>query len=412
MHARSDTFNTPKQTNYTTFSIIQINNRPFPHLWQSSRSYEKCTCHSYTKKNNSHAKSDLSNYRPISNLSYISKPLERIVFYQLHDYLDNNYILNQFQSAYTTYKSTETALTHVLNNILLHPTKHWSIIIFLYLSAAFDTIDHSLLIRRLQCIGITGTTLDWFISYLESRTYSVCIDSYKTKPRIISHGVPQGSVLAPIMFNIYLAPLLDIFDRYPDINFHTYADDIQIYCNLPDPSTYISILNNFLDEISCWLASNSLSLNTNKTTVLLIKSPTTSTNIPSIRINNQIIKYSSTAQNLGIIFDQKLSFSQYTTSLSKFINRTLHTIRLIRPSITTNLAQLLITSLILPRIDYCNSTLHRLPRNSITPFTKLFSRTHSLPHPEILQNSYNSISKKYYTGYPSHNESNTYSIKC
>ena len=210
----SVTFNTPKQTNYTTFSIIQTNNRPFPHLWQSSRSYEKCTCHFYTKKNNSDDKSDLSNYRPISNLSYISKTLEIIVSSQLHDYLDNNNILNQFQSAYTTYKSTETELTHILNNILLHPTKHCSIIIFLELSAAFDTIDHSLLIRRLQCIRIIGTALDWFISYLESRTYSICIDSYKTKPRIISHGVPQGSVLAPIMFNIYLSPLLDIFDRY------------------------------------------------------------------------------------------------------------------------------------------------------------------------------------------------------
>ena len=313
------------------------------------------------------------------------------------NYTTTSTIITYWTNSKVPIRLTRLLKPHVLNNILLHPTKHCSIIIFLYLSAAFDTIDHSLLIRRLQCIGITGTTLDWFISYLESRTYSVCIDSYKTKPRIISHGVTQGSVLAPIMFNIYLAPLLDIFDRYPDINFHTYADDIQIYCNLPDPSTNISILNNFLDEISGLLASNSLSLNTNKTTVLLIKSPTTSINIPSIRINNQIIKYSSIAQNLGIIFDQKLSFSQYTTSLSKFINRTLHTIRLIRPSITTKLAQLLVTSLILPRIDYCNSTLHRLPRNSITSFTKLlysaarivyripkYSRTHITPYLKIL----------------------------
>ena len=199
------------------------------------------------------------------------------------------------------------------------------------------------------------------------------------------------------MFNIYLLPLLDIFDRYPKLHFHTYADDIHNYCNLPDPSTNISILNNCLDEISGWLASNSLSLNTSKTTVLLIKSPTTSTNIPSIRSNNQIIKYSSTAQNPGIIFYQKLSFSHYTTSLSKSINRTLHAIRLIRPSITTNLAQLLVTSLILPRIDYCNSTLHRLSRNYITPFTKLlysaarifyripkYSRTHITPYLKIL----------------------------
>ena len=149
MHARSDTFTTPKQTNYTSLSIIQTNNRPLPQLRHSSRLYEKCTCHSYTKKNNSHDKFDLSNYRPISNLSYISKTLERIVSSQLHVYLDNNNILNQFQSAYTIYKSTETALKHILCNILLHPTKLCSIIIFLDLSAAFDTIDHSLLIRRL-----------------------------------------------------------------------------------------------------------------------------------------------------------------------------------------------------------------------------------------------------------------------
>ena len=176
------------------------------------------------------------------------------------------------------------------------------------------------------------------------------------KPRIISHGVPQGSVFAPILINIYLSPLLDIFDRYLDINFHIYADDIQIYCNLPDPSTNISILNNCLDEISDWLASNAFSLNTSKTTVLLIKAPTTSTNITSIRINNQIIKYSSTAQNIGIIFDQKLSFSQYTTSLSKSIYHTLHTIRLIRPFITTNLAELLVTSIIRPKSN--TATLH------------------------------------------------------
>ena len=147
MHARSDTFNTPKQTKYTTLSIIQTNKRPFSGKVPAHMKNAHIT--PILKKNNSHDKYDLSNYRPISNLSYISKTLERIVSSQLHDYFDNNYILNQFQSAYTTYKSTETALTHVLNNIPLHPTKHCSIIIFLDLSAAFDTIDHSLLIHRL-----------------------------------------------------------------------------------------------------------------------------------------------------------------------------------------------------------------------------------------------------------------------
>ena len=181
-------------------------------------------------KNSSRDKSDLSNYRPISNLSFISKTLERIIAAQLNNYLINNNILNKFQSAYkhiyTKNKNTETALTHILNNILLYPTKYCSIIDLLDLTAAIDTIDHNIMIRRLQYIGLSSTALAWFISYLDSRSYSIRIESHLSNPRLISNGVPQGSVLAPILFNIYLSPLLDIFDKYPDINFHVYADDI------------------------------------------------------------------------------------------------------------------------------------------------------------------------------------------
>ena len=120
------------------------------------------------------------------------------------------------------------------------------------------------MIRRLQCIGLSGTALEWFISYLDSRSYSIIIESNLTKLRLISNGVPQGSVLTSILFNIYLSPLLDIFDKYPEINFHVYADDIQIYYNLPDTSLNVSTLNKCLEEIRYWLAANSLSLNSDK----------------------------------------------------------------------------------------------------------------------------------------------------
>ena len=221
-------------------------------------------------KNSSRDKSDLSNYRPISNLSFISKTLERVIAAQLNNYLINNNILNKFQNAYTYNKNTETALTHILNNILLYPNKYCSIIVLLDLTAAIDTIDYNIMICRLQCIGLSSTSLEWFISYLYNRYYSIRIESHLTKPRLISNGVPQESVLAPTLFNIYLSPLLDIFDKYPDINFHVYADDIQIYCNLADPSLNISTLNKCLEEIIYWLAANSLALNSEKTTEILI----------------------------------------------------------------------------------------------------------------------------------------------
>ena len=168
------------------------------------------------------------------------------------------------------YKSTETSLTHILDKIRLFPTQHPSIIVLLDLSAAFDTIDHTILLHRLESSGLSGVVLAWFTSYLSDRTYSVYIEKYKTKPRTLSHGVPQGSVLGPILFNIYISPLLDIFDNYLDIHFHTYADDLHIYCNLPNPSTNIATLNNFLEYIRFWLSTNSLSLNTHKTQAILI----------------------------------------------------------------------------------------------------------------------------------------------
>ena len=249
------------------------------------------------------------------------------------------------------------------------------------------------MIRRLQCIGLSSTALEWFISYLDSRSYSIRIESHLTKPRLISNGVPQGSVLAPILFNIYLSPLLDIFDKYPDINFHVYADDIQIYSNLPDPSLNVSTLNKCLEEIRHWLAANSLALNSENTTAILINTSHTLPYIPPIHINNHNIKISTYAKNLGIIIDNKLTFSQHTTEISKSVNRTLHTIRLIRPSITTELAKTLITALILPRLDYCNSILHKSNKNTIIPLNRLlysaartiyripkYSRTHITPY--------------------------------
>ena len=137
-------------------------------------------------------KSILSNYRPISNLSTLSKTLERVVARQLNSYLHENHILNPYQSAYTKHKSTETAMIHILNHIHLSAASpHGSVVILLDLSAAFDTLDHNILINRLTSIGISGTALDWFISYLTDRFYQISLNSLISKPRKVTHGVPQ-----------------------------------------------------------------------------------------------------------------------------------------------------------------------------------------------------------------------------
>ena len=128
-------------------------------------------------KNQSIDRSTLSNYRPISNLSFISKTIERIIAKQRRTYINNNNILNKLQSIYTTDKSTETSLLYTLNNILLFPKNTPTILILLDLSSAFDTLDHYILIRRLENIGIKDYALSWFTSYLINISFSICIDN-------------------------------------------------------------------------------------------------------------------------------------------------------------------------------------------------------------------------------------------
>ena len=168
-----------------------------------------------------------NNYRPISNLSILSKTLERVVSKQLSSFLTTNNILCTFQSAYVPNKSTETAITRVTTNILCDLNNTYgTIFVLLDLSAAFDTIDHSLLISRLANIGITGIALKWFTSYISDRISSILINGHISSPRNISYGVPQGSVLGPILFNIYLLPIFDIISKFPLISVHSYVDDI------------------------------------------------------------------------------------------------------------------------------------------------------------------------------------------
>ena len=120
------------------------------------------------------------------------------------------------------------------------------------------------MIHRLQYIGITGTALVWFSSSLSDSTYSISIEAHTTDPILISHGVHQGYVLAPILFNIYLSTPTKYCQQISEIELHRYADDIQIYCNLPDPDTNISTLNDCLEDVRYWLTTNSLSLNCTK----------------------------------------------------------------------------------------------------------------------------------------------------
>src|SRR3977135_3127553 len=161
----------------------------------------------------------MSSYRPISNLLYVSKLLERCVAKQLNGYLSSSVHYEAYQSAYQPHHSTETALLHVQNDILTSiDNKEITLLVLLDLSDAFDTVDHTILLNHLKNIGITGLVYDWFSSYLTGYTQAVFLDGVSPDSVNLTCGVPQGSVLGPILFqhptfcswsNIYTQPLCE-----------------------------------------------------------------------------------------------------------------------------------------------------------------------------------------------------------
>ena len=220
----------------------------------------------------------VKNYRPVSNIAFMSKVIELAVFTRLSSYLRDFDLQEDFQSAYKKFYSTETALLRVKQDILQDiDQKKAVLLVLLDLSSAFDTLDHSILLARLQTdYGIQDTALQWLKSYLTGRTSRVSVKAKYSKPHTLKYGVPQGSVLGPLLFTMYIRPVGDILKRH-GLRYHLYADDMQIYCSF-DPRNPASLnearskLEKCVCELSQWLASNMLKLNEDKTEILVVSS--------------------------------------------------------------------------------------------------------------------------------------------
>ena len=221
----------------------------------------------------------MKNYRPISNLPFLSKILEKVVLKQLTDHMTKNNLNEKMQSAYKPLHSTETALLRIQNDILLSlGNKRGVILVLLDLSAAFDTIDHEILLSRLKgLLGIQETVLAWFNSYLKFRTNAVFINNNTSEKSESTFGVPQGSVLGPVLFTIYTMPLSSILESF-GLQYHFYADDTQIYLSFEAKhqtsfEEAISTIEQSVGAVKLWMASNMLKLNDDKTEVVFIASP-------------------------------------------------------------------------------------------------------------------------------------------
>lgn len=310
----------------------------------------------------------LANYRPISNLPFLSKVLEKVVVTQLLEHLQRNSLFEMFQSGFRAHHSTETALLKVTNDLLI-ASDHGlvSMLVLLDLSAAFDTVDHSILLQRLEhVIGIKGTALDWFRSYLSDRYQFAHVHGVPSSYSRVSHGVPQGSVLGPILFTLYMLPLGNII-RQHGINFHCYADDTQLYLSMkPEETEKLVKLQTCLKDIKSWMSSNFLLLNSGKTEVMVFGPEPLRVRLDHmISLDGISLTSSLSVRNLGVTFDQNLSFNSHIKLVCRSAFFHLRNITKIRKLLTQHDAEKLVHAFVTSRLDYCNSLLSGCPKNSL-----------------------------------------------
>ena len=310
----------------------------------------------------------ISNYRPVSNLSYLSKVLEKMVVKRLMTHLRENGIEEPMQSAYRAHHSTETALIRVYHDLVTSlSSRRPSVICLIDLSAAFDTVDHAILLKILEKYGLRDTPLKWFDSYLERRQQMVVTRNACSTPKQLDSGVPQGSVLGPVLFNIYTKALGDLLRKH-HMSFHIYADDTTVYLSFePDGiEGAFSRMERCLGDIKKWMKTMRLKMNSDKTELMVVTTRRGAIdNVPVIFIDDQEAKTSKVARLLGVLFDEHLDLDKHVQSMCRSAWYHLKNISRIRRCLPDEACERLIHAFITTKIDYCNGLLYALPKKTI-----------------------------------------------
>ena len=313
----------------------------------------------------------------LSNLSFLSKILEKIVAKRLNEHIEEQLLSNHVQSAYKRFHSTETALLKIHNDIICNMDNgKVTALTLLDLSAAFDTIDHSTLLERLYGdFGISGTVFQWFKSYISNRQQRIHIDGSLSCPQDLRFGVPQGSVLGPFLFCLYTTSISQIITTH-DVSHHMYADDTQVYLELSQSDTHksISSLSDCLTDISLWMKSSKLKLNSDKTEFIIIgtkqQRQKLSNHFP-VKLFDNDISPSDSVRNLGVIFDSDFSFHKHVSNICKSCFYHIRDLRRIRRHIPLSTAKTISNALISSRLDYCNSLINNIAKQDLSKLQRV-----------------------------------------
>ena len=267
----------------------------------------------------------LTNYRPVSVLPAFSKILEKLVYNRLVKYLEKYDILSSNQYGFRKNYSTFHALVHLYDKISAAiDSKQIALGLFIDLSKAFDTVNHEILLKKLEFFGIRGLALEWFRSYLSRRLQQVQYNGQTSMPKGIRCGVPQGSILGPLLFLIYINDLCQVTNILDVILF---ADDTNIFYSHKDPNFLNTIVNTELHKLSSWFQGNRLSINVKKSNFVIFKSAQNRQNLDfSFFIDNNQIDRVEEVVFLRVILDQNLNWKSHIHNVARKISKSLGSI--------------------------------------------------------------------------------------
>ena len=296
-------------------------------------------------------KNQINNFRPISLLPLPGKLMEKIVHKHITSYLDDNNILNNNQNGFRAKHSTQDTVAKFTDDIALNMNNHeCTLATFIDFRKAFDTVNHNILLNKINSLGIKNNNLNWITSYLHNRKQVVVANGYTSKNGTITCGVPQGSTLGPLLFLIYIN---DINKHFINSKIKLFADDTVLYSSASDVDTAKISLQTDLDQLDIWCKQHKLSININKTKSVIFGTNKFNSNIncTNLTIAGEEIKYVSEYKYLGIVLDKNLTFTKHIKYIHGLAAHKIYLLSKIRPCINQSTAMKIYKTKILPYFD-------------------------------------------------------------
>ncbi|XP_075162815.1 uncharacterized protein LOC142235445 [Haematobia irritans] len=300
-----------------------------------------------------------NDFRPIAILPYLSKVLERLMYQQMTKYIEDNGLIFDRQSGFMKNRSCVTALIDVTDDLRANmDEREHSFLILLDHSKAFDTVDHSILLTKLDRIfNFSSSACRLLYSYVDNRSQRVHSHGKVSETLVLKRGVPQGSILGPLLFCLYINDLPDILDNS---KMHIYADDVQLYrsSHVSEINECVRKINSDLVKINNWAEVNKLCINPRKSKCIYIRKSDVDDNIQGLYIDNTLIDYTSSTMNLGICFNEKLTWSNHIAKVSGKVHAMLRNLWAVQQPTPLDIRMLLAKTYLIPTLLYGSEIFH------------------------------------------------------